>query len=227
MDSCLSFKELTIWYQKGKPIIDHLTLNLSTNEVVGLIGLNGAGKTTLINTLSGVHKKYTGGINYSDRNFKKTRYTVFSEDNSFQYYTFNEYFRHVFDSYNKKIDLQRKEKLLLGFNFTNYQNKLIRDLSTGNRKKVFLITGFALCLPFLFLDEPVNGLDFQSTEYLYDLINNYRTIGTILFSSHVLESICLTADRVLVLEKGQIDREFKDQQINEGIIREALHGKNA
>lgn len=227
MGKCLSFNDLTIWYQKRVPVIDKLTLNLSTNEVVGLIGLNGAGKTTLINTLSGVHKNYTGGMDYSDRSFKRSRYTVFAEDNSFQYYTFNEYFQHVFASYEKKLDLKRKEELMAGFNFIHYQNKLIRDLSTGNRKKVFLITGFALCLPYLLLDEPVNGLDFQSTEYLYSLINNYRKVGTILFSSHVLESICLTADRVLVLEKGQIHKEFKNQQINENSIREALHVTHA
>jgi len=182
-----------------------------------------SGKTTLINTLSGVHKNYSGGTNFTDRSFKLNRYTVFSEDVSFQYYTFNEYLSHAFAAYGKTTDQKRVNELVEGFGFGEYRSVLIRDLSTGNKRKVFLITGFALCLPLLLLDEPVNGLDFQSTEYLYSLINGYRQYGSVMFSSHVLESICLTADRVLVLEKGCIIREFAQGQIDAVLIREALH----
>lgn len=223
MDNLLNFDNLNIWYHKGNPVIKDLSLTLSRNEVVGLIGLNGAGKTTLINTLSGVHKNYSGGVNFADRTFKAGRYTVFSEDTSFQYYTFNEYLSHVFAAYGKTADQVRIDELVNGFGFEEYRRVLIRDLSTGNRRKVFLITGFALCLPLLMLDEPVNGLDFQSTEYLYSLINGYRQYGTVMFSSHVLESICLTADRVLVLENGVIAREFTHEQIDAEKIREALN----
>lgn len=223
MGKLLSMDKLNIWYRKGSPIIKDLSITLSSNEVVGLIGLNGAGKTTLINTLSGVHKDYSGGANFADRAFKLTRYTVFSEDSSFQYYTFNEYISHAFAAYGKTANQAQVNELVEGFGFGEYQRVLIRDLSTGNKRKVFLITGFALCLPLLLLDEPVNGLDFQSTEYLYSLINGYRQCGAVMFSSHVLESICLTADRVLVLENGNVSREFKHGQIDTEQIREALH----
>ncbi len=223
MDNLLTISNLKIWYHKGSPVIRDLNLTLLKNEVVGLIGLNGAGKTTLINTLSGIHKDYSGGMNFADRTFKARRYTVFSEDSSFQYYTFNEYLSHVFTAYQKTSDQARIDELVNGFGFGDYRRVLIRDLSTGNKRKVFLITGFALRLPLLMLDEPVNGLDFQSTEYLYSLINGYRQFGTVMFSSHVLESICLTADRVLVLENGQISREFTHGQINAGQIRGALN----
>ena len=92
----------------------------------------------------------------------------------------------------------------------------------GNRKKAFLITAFALKPQLLFLDEPVNGLDFESTEYLYQQIAGYKEHGTVLFSSHILESITLTSDRVFVLEDGQIHRTFEGEQINAADIREVL-----
>ncbi|TEB14968.1 putative ABC transporter ATP-binding protein AlbC [Pelotomaculum sp. FP] len=114
-------------------------------------------------------------------------------------------------------------ELVSGFRFEDYRSVLIRDLSTGNRRKVYLITGLALGLPLLLLDEPVNGLDFKSTEYLYEQINGYRKYGTVLFSSHVLDSICLTSDRVLVLENGCISREFSAGQIDTAVIREVLN----
>lgn len=72
------------------------------------------------------------------------------------------------------------------------------------------------------MDEPVNGLDFQSTEYLYQLMAAYKKHGTLLFSSHILESISLTADRVLVLENGQIKKIFQQEEINAQNIREVL-----
>lgn len=49
----LTLKNLSVWYTKGRPVLDRFSMELQTNEVVGLIGLNGAGKTTLIKTLSG------------------------------------------------------------------------------------------------------------------------------------------------------------------------------
>jgi len=92
----------------------------------------------------------------------------------------------------------------------------------GNKKKVFLITAFALKPELLLLDEPVNGLDFQSTEFLYQLISDYREYGTVLFSSHILESITLTSDRVLVLQEGSISKTFEQDAIDAVKIREVL-----
>lgn len=117
-------------------------------------------------------------------------------------------------------------ELLEEFHFEEYADILLKDLSTGNRKKAFLITAFALKPELLLLDEPVNGLDFESTEYLYKQIAGYKEHGTILFSSHVLESITLISDRVFVLEDGQIRQTFESGQINAEDIREALHYEN-
>ena len=116
--------------------------------------------------------------------------------------------------------------MVQGFHFEEYTDTLLRELSTGNRKKAFLITAFALKPRLLLLNEPVNGLDFQSTEYLYKLILGYKEHGTVLFSSHILESIMLTSDRVFALEDGKIWQTFEGGQINAADIRGALHDEN-
>ena len=120
------------------------------------------------------------------------------------------------------VSLPEVSSLVAGFHFDDYTNVLLKELSTGNLKKAYLITAFALRPKLLLLDEPVNGLDFQSTEFLYQLMNSYKEHGTILFSSHILESICLTSDRVLVLEHGRISRSFTGREIAAGNIREVL-----
>ena len=224
----LVLKNLNIWYTKGRPVLEKLSMELKRNEVVGLIGLNGAGKTTFIKTLSGLLDSFQAEtalwqnkpLVFRDRGFKKERYIVFAEDHSFQFFTFREYMSYVGASYGKK--LSDIEELVHGFHFEEYTDVLLKELSTGNLKKAYLITAFALKPKLLMLDEPVNGLDFQSTEYLYQQIDGYRQFGSVLFSSHILESICLTSDRVLVLEQGQIKKCFAGQEIEAEKIREAL-----
>ncbi len=227
-EELLSIKNINIWYTEDKPVIKDLSIELFQNEVVGLIGLNGAGKTTLMKTISGLlagfdakeicwKGKKTG---FRDNAFKKDRFIVFAEDSSFGYFTFREYLKYVCHSYGVKAE--NTQEMVEGFHFGEYMDVLMKELSTGNRKKAGLIAAFAIHPEFLLLDEPVNGLDFQSTEYLYRLINEYRKYGSVLFSSHILESICLTSDRVMVLEEGKIDRIFEGESINAETIREVL-----
>ncbi len=231
-ENILELQNLSAWYSEGKNVLSGFSLQLRPHEVVGLIGLNGAGKTTFLKTLSGLHEGFRcDGIRlngqptaFRDKGFKLSRYTVFAEDNSFQYFTFREYLSYAAAAYKK--ELPDMAELVRGFHFEDYADMLLKDLSTGNKKKAFLITAFVLKPELLLLDEPVNGLDFQSTEYLYQLIAGYKEHGTILFSSHILESITLTSDRVLVLEDGQIRRSFEGGEINAANIREALHDEN-
>ena len=228
----LELQNLSAWYSQGKNVLSGFSLQLRQNEVVGLIGLNGAGKTTFLKTLSGLHEGFRCDgirlhdrpVSFRDKDFKLSRYTVFAEDNSFQYFTFREYLSYVAAAY--KTKLPDVTEPVRGFHFEDYTDTLLKDLSTGNKKKAFLITAFTLKPELLLLDEPVNGLDFQSTEYLYQLIAGYKKYGTVLFSSHILESITLTSDRVLVLENGQIRRSFEGGEINAANIREALHDEN-
>ena len=240
MERLLAVQELSAWYQPGQRVLAGLSMELKSHEIVGLIGLNGAGKTTLISLLSGLHEGYCFGeegrktagfwfhetaAGFRDSGFKRCRYTVFAEDHAFAYFTFREYLSYVLAAYGKEP--QGVEELVEGFQFEAYEDSLLGELSTGNRKKAFLITAFALKPPLLLLDEPVNGLDFESTEYLYAQIRSYRAHGTVLFSSHILESVTLTCDRVLVLAGGKIRHAFSGGEIQAASIREALRHENA
>jgi len=232
-EKILELQNLGSWYKKGNNVLSGLSFYLQKNEIVGLIGLNGAGKTTLIKILSGLLESFSSEsvcfdgkpINFRDNKFKNIRYSVFSEDSSFGYFTFREYLSYVFSAYGKKMP--DVSELVKGFHFEEYENKLLKDLSMGNRRKVNLITAFALKVPLLFLDEPVNGLDFQSTEFLYSLISDYKEHGTLLFSSHILESITLTSDRVMVLENGSISHIFTGKEITAESVRKVLKLDNA
>ena len=227
-----ALKRTKSWYSAGKTVLSDFSIDLAEQEVAGLIGLNGAGKTTFLKVLSGLLPtfraegvRFSGSpVDFRKRDFKRCRYTVFAEDNSFSYFTFREYLAYVCSAYGREVP--DVSELIGGFRFEAYADTLLKELSTGNRKKAFLITAFALKPRLLLLDEPVNGLDFQSTEYLYQQISGYKEHGTVLFSSHILESITLTSDRVFVLEEGKIRQTFERGQINAADIREALRDEN-
>jgi len=224
----LEIKNLTVGYSKNKPVLSGFDICLNSHEVVGLIGLNGAGKTTFMKTLCGLLKEYHtqeckwhGDIlSFRDNSFKKSRYTVFAEEHSFQYFTFWEYSSYIASAYGK--ELTDVEALIDGFGFREFTDTVFKELSTGNLKKAYLITACALTPELLLSDVPVNGLDYPRIEYLYQCVGNYKEHGTLLFASHILESICLTSDRVLVLEKGEISKRFEKEEINAVTIREVL-----
>lgn len=107
----LVLNDLSVWYTLGKPVFEKLSMELGTNEVIGLIGLNGVGKTTFIKTLSGLLNTFQvkaawwqgKPLLFRDRKFKKERYVVFAEDHSFQFFTFREYASYVAASYDRKL----------------------------------------------------------------------------------------------------------------------------
>jgi len=106
-ENILELQNLSAWYSEGKNVLSDFSLQLRPHEVVGLIGLNGAGKTTFLKTLSGLHEGFRCGsiylngqaASFRDKGFKLCRYTVFAEDNSFQYFTFREYLYQLIAGY--------------------------------------------------------------------------------------------------------------------------------
>lgn len=203
---------LTAWYQERNPVLTNVTLSIDEHSIVGLLGTNGAGKTTLINTLVGVHERFRlGGMTWrsrpsapSDHGFRLGRYAVFTNDSGFAYWSFDAYLRFVCRVYGRSPDRGLIESLVEGFSFGKFRKQAIGGLSTGNRKKGFLIAGLSLSPPLLILDEPVDGLDFEGTEYLYEALIRYRARGSVLMSSHVAESFTRCCDSLHILHGGEI-----------------------
>lgn len=212
----VQIQRLSIWYQKGQAVISGLDLQLPAHTVIGLIGKNGAGKTTLLHTMSGLMNKKQYRLDslkvngeesdFHDTQCKLQRYLVLTENNSFSNWNFEQYFSFVCTLYHREYEEGLLNQLIDGFAFRPYLKQSMGSLSTGNKKKVFLITGFYLRCPLLLLDEPIDGLDFEATEFLYQVIRDYKTVGTVLLSSHIVESMGRVCDQLLILEKGQIEQ---------------------
>ncbi len=209
----ISLRGLRAWYVPGQDVLDITDFAVPPHTVVGLLGANGAGKTTLINCMSGVHEQFSvedvqqGGRDsgFRDPGFRASRYTVFTEHSGFAYWSFDAYLAFLSSTYRRPVDAREVAELSAGFAFEPFRDKTIGALSTGNRKKLYLIAGLALRLPLLVLDEPVDGLDFTGTEFLYDAINAYREYGSVLMSSHIAESFERCCDQLYMMRSGALE----------------------
>lgn len=225
----LNINQLSIWYTKEKNIVNQASFHIDSNHIIGLLGINGAGKTTLMNTISGIHTQFMADtilyhgkeISFADDAFRRMRYTVFTDEQAFKYWTFPEYKKYIEKVYKKEMDEDYLQYLVEGFQFGDYQKQYIQNLSTGNRKKVFLIAGFALKLPLLILDEPLDGLDFTAAEFLYQILPQHKKYGSVLMSSHIAESFERTCDKILLLNQGQITTKAISDNLD---IRKELKG---
>lgn len=201
------------WYEKGRPIMGGSHFAIPAGKAVGLLGGNGAGKTTFIRGITGLLQGWSAEsfvssgreLSADDKAFKSQRYAVFAEDRSFPLWTFTDLLKYLHSVYAREIDGQLVDSLVSGFSFEPHLASRLSELSSGNNKKARLICAFALGLPLLILDEPVDFLDFTGTEFLYESINAYVDEGhSILMSSHIAESFVRCCDLMYILQHGAL-----------------------
>ena len=209
----LEVEGLSAWYERDRPVLTDVSFVLEAGEAVGLIGLNGAGKTTMLTSLCDVHRgarfdvlRYRGReVRPGDERFKAARYLSLADDSSFPTWNLEAFIGFLEHAYRLRPDRGRLEELIEGFDYGRYRTTSFSRLSSGSRKKANLIAAFYLTTPLLFLDEPVDFLDFTATEFLYRSINDAAASGrSVLLSSHIAESFTRCTRRLYVLSAGRM-----------------------
>lgn len=212
MNNTVIFKNVKKYY-KSKCVLNVKDIQVDTGEIVAIIGPNGAGKSTLIKLLSGLIRQDTGFISSfgtlnTDKNIHRiVKFVLESGGGYYQYLTAKqniEYFLKLNNlSYNKK--LKDIKYYFEKFDFGEYAEFLVSELSQGNRQKLSLITAFLYESKVLCLDEPTNGLDALSKKCLGFELEKYVGAGKIVFfTSHDLDFIRKYATRILLLNKSEI-----------------------
>ncbi len=213
----IKIKNLSKDFGKTKAL-NNLNINFIKAEAAALWGSNGAGKTTLIRCLLGVIP-FKGEILVDNKNLitndkeiKKLIGFVPQEislhDNLSVEETINFY------SQIKKTNISSigRWNEILGIN--NFKEKQIKELSGGMKQKIALAIALLGNPPILLLDEPTSNLDLKSREDFLHLLSMLKKEGkTILFSSHRIEEVLSFADRVLVLDNGNLIADASPMEI--------------
>lgn len=203
-------------------------LTIGKGEIFGLVGNNGAGKTTFLRALLDLIKLNEGSVSLAGipvkghDSWKSFTGSYLDESFLIDYLTPEEYFRfaaHFYGDQEGEVDKMLKEfEEFLGDDVME-GDRYIRELSSGNRKKVGIVAAMFIKPRILLLDEPFAGLDPTSQFRLHSLLARLHEVcdTTMVISSHILEHVSNICMRVTVLEKGSIAR---DINMNEKSLEE-------
>ena len=198
----LEIKNLSVSF-KDKDVLQSLNLEIEEGIIVGILGKNGAGKTTLFESLY-QSQKYSGEILWKKQKLLRENISYLETENYFYpYITGREYLSYFAkDKLPKTIELAEKFQLPL--------EKYVQYYSSGMKKKLALIGMLMLDKPINILDEPFNGVDFEGVHLLYDIIRELKQSNKIvMISSHIIETLFHTCDRIVTLENGIISNIFE------------------
>jgi ABC-type multidrug transport system ATPase subunit len=189
--------------------VDNLTLQVDEREAVALWGPNGAGKTTAVKCLLGL-LAYDGRITVNGYDAKKqgrqARATIgyVPQQQSF-YDDLTTLDTALFFAKLKRTPAAEAPALLAQVGLGDHLRKAVGALSGGMKQRLALALALQGDPPVLVMDEPTSNLDAAARDQLLHLLAEVKAAGkTIIFSSHRIEEVETLADRVLVMEKGQV-----------------------
>lgn len=194
-----------------KRILNNISFDIFEGDCVALIGPNGAGKTTLMNCLLGNKFVGSGSIKINNlqptNNKLKKSVNVLPQENVVpQKLKVKELIDFVKKLYKDHLSDEEIDNLL------RFDNKLketfASKLSGGQRRLLSFVLSLIGKPSILFLDEPTAGMDTSTRIRFWEIVNTLKNDGlTIIYSSHYIEEVEHTADRILVLNKGELIRD--------------------
>ena len=204
--------QLVKWY--GPTLaVDNLTFRIEPGQIVGFLGRNGAGKSTTLRILTGYLPPTSGAAEIAGhdvlRDADAARANIGYLPESTPLYTemrVEEYLHHRGQllHMNRADRRRRIDEVCDRCGLAAVRRRVIGHLSKGNRQRVGLAQALIHEPPVLILDEPTAGLDPNQIGEIRKLLDDLRGKHTILLSSHILEEIQRTADRVVIIAGGQI-----------------------
>ncbi|MCS4488602.1 ABC transporter ATP-binding protein [Streptococcus sciuri] len=194
-----------------KSILKDISFQIEDGECVALIGPNGAGKTTLMSCLLGDVKMTGGKIRILGQSPQakdlKSKATVLFQENLVQ----EKMKVRELIAFQKAIykDTLSDEEIKALLRFSDKQYDSFASTLSGGQKRMLQFVLILIGKPdILFLDEPTAGMDTATRQYFWRLIDDLKAQDkTIIYSSHYIEEVEQTADRVLVLKEGQLLRD--------------------
>ena len=193
--------------------VDDISFSIQDGEVVGFLGPNGAGKTTTMNIITGFIEQTEGNVivNGFDtiKKPKKAKKEIGYMPEGVPLYmdlTVKEFVTYMAElkKVNKKNKKESVQEILKETGLDTMQQKLIKNLSRGQKQRVSLAGTLVGDPKILILDEPTVGLDPKQITEIRSLIKNLGKKHTVLLSSHILSEVSQICDRVIIINKGKI-----------------------
>ena len=208
----ISINNLSKIYKNGFNALKSVNLNIKKGEIFAMLGPNGAGKTTLISIICGIVKPSSGIVSVDGfdiiSDYRETRSRIGLVPQELTLEQFETVFNNVSYSrglYGKKPDPEHIEKILKQLSLWDKKDQRLRQLSGGMKRRVLIAKALSHEPSILFLDEPTAGVDVELRQDMWKIVEELRATGvTIILTTHYIEEAEAIADRVGVINQGEI-----------------------
>ena len=224
-------------YATGFEAVKGISLQVNKGEIVALLGPNGAGKTTLISTICGITTPSSGSVVIGghdiSRNFREARKLVGLVPQEITLEPFEKVINTIKFSrglFGKKKDDALIEKILTKLSLWDKRDSRIMELSGGMKRRVLIAKALSHEPRLLFLDEPTAGVDVELRQSMWNVVADLKADGvTIILTTHYIEEAEAIADRVGVINKGELllmeDKASLMQRLGQKVLKIELHKK--
>jgi len=212
MQSIISINNLSKTYDTGFEALKRINLDIRRGEIFALLGPNGAGKTTLIGVVCGIVNPSQGAVTVDGHDiitdYRAARAQIGLVPQEIMMAPFETVWagvmmsRGLFDKPNNSAFL---EKVLKDLSLWDKRHAKIVELSGGMKRRVLIAKALSHEPTILFLDEPTAGVDVELRKDMWDVVRQLRASGvTIILTTHYIEEAEEMADRVGVINKGEM-----------------------
>ena len=212
MESIIRISGLTKTYESGQQALKSIDLEIRRGEIFALLGPNGAGKTTLISIICGIVRPSSGSVEVAGHDiqagFRQTRSAIGLVPQELT----TDAFETVWDTVSFSRGLFGKarnpaliERTLRQLSLWDKRDTKIKELSGGMKRRVMIAKALSHEPTVLFLDEPSAGVDVELRRGMWEMVRELRDQGvTIILTTHYIEEAEEMADRVGVINKGEL-----------------------
>ena len=212
LENQISINNLSKVYDNGFKALKNINLNIKKGEIFAMLGPNGAGKTTLISIICGIVKPSEGKVTVEDfdiiDDYRDTRSRIGLVPQELTLEQFETVFSNVSYSrglYGKKSNPDHIEKVLKQLSLWDKKDLRLRQLSGGMKRRVLIAKALSHEPSILFLDEPTAGVDVELRKEMWKVVKSLQETGvTIILTTHYIEEAEAIADRVGVINQGEI-----------------------
>ena len=208
----IKINNLSKVYDNGFNALKSVDLKIKQGEIIAMLGPNGAGKTTLISIVCGIVKPSSGKITVDGydiiKDYRETRSRIGLVPQEISLEQFETVFNNVSYSrglYGKGPNPKHIEKILKDFSLWDKKDLRLNQLSGGMKRRVMIAKALSHEPSILFLDEPTAGVDVELRKDMWKVVEGLRKTGvTIILTTHYIEEAEAIADRVAVINQGEI-----------------------
>lgn len=219
----IRIEDVTYRYKKGKDILKNINLEIQDKETVVVMGKNGSGKSTLGKLLSGIIKPKDGKILIDELDItkkenkeelrKKVGIVFQNPENQIIFNNIEDEVSFALKDLEKEEIERRIKDSLQIVDMEDKVNEDLYELSLGQKQRIIISEVLAKQPKYIIFDEPTTMIDSKGKEKIYQIVEKLKKDGyTIIYITNVAEEMLL-ADRIILLEEGQMVAEIKREEI--------------